>query len=144
MACDLVIAARNARFGLPEVKRGLVATSGALFRAARVLPLNVAKQVLLSGAELSPEDAHRLGLVNEITEPGAALAAARVWAERIGSNAPIAVQQSLRVIDTLISADDESGWAITRDARRIIGESQDSKEGVAAFFEKRAPVWTGR
>ena len=144
MACDLVIAARNARFGLPEVKRGLVATSGALFRAARVLPLNVAKQVLLSGSELSPDDAHRLGLVNEITEPGAALDAARVWAERIGCNAPLAVQQSLRVLDTLISADDEKGWAITRDARRIIGESQDSKEGVAAFFEKRAPLWTGR
>lgn len=144
MACDLVIAAANARFGLPEVKRGLVATSGALFRAHRVLPLNVAKQLLLSGADLLPEDAHRLGLVNEVTEPGAALAGAVRWATLISANSPVSVQQSLRVVDELVSATDDEGWAITRDARRIIGESEDSREGVAAFFEKRPPRWTGR
>jgi len=144
MACDLVVAADNARFGLPEVKRGLVATSGALFRTARVLPLNVAKQLLMTGAEISPAEAHRLGLVNEVTEPGGALDAALVLAATIATNAPIAVQQSLRVVDTLTSVDDDEGWAITTEARRIIGQSEDSTEGINAFFEKRSPRWTGR
>lgn len=144
MACDLVIAAATARFGLPEVKRGLVATSGALFRAARVLPLNVAKQLLLTGADLSPDDAFRLGLVNQVTEPGQALAEAQRWAELITANAPVAVQQSLRVVDALASATDAEGWALTTEARKVIGASEDAKEGVAAFFDKRPPRWTGR
>lgn len=144
MACDLVVAAGNARFGLPEVKRGLVATSGALFRAHRVLPLNVAKHLLFTGADLTAQEAHRLGLVNEITEPGGALEGARRLASVIAANSPVSVQQALRSVDGLVAATDDEGWAITRDARRIIGESEDSKEGVAAFFEKRAPRWTGR
>ncbi len=144
MACDMVIAAEDARFGLPEVKRGLVATSGALFRASRVLPLNVAKQLLLTGADLSPQDGYRLGLVNEVVEPGSAKAVALRWATQMANNAPISVQQSLRVVDTLASATDEEAWALTNDARRVIGQSEDSKEGVQAFFEKRPPRWTGR
>lgn len=144
MACDLVVAASNARFGLPEVKRGLVATSGALFRAARVLPLNVAKELLLTGADLAPRRAHELGLVNVVTEPGGALTEALVLADAMATNAPIAVQQSLRVVDALASATDDDGWALTRVARRIIGESDDAEEGVKAFFEKRPPRWSGR
>jgi enoyl-CoA hydratase len=144
MACDMVIAAEDARFGLPEVKRGLVATSGALFRASRVLPLNIAKQLLLTGADLSPQDGHRLGLVNEVVESGSANAVALRWATEVANNAPISVQQSLRVVDTLASATDEEAWALTNDARRIISQSEDSKEGVQAFFEKRPPRWTGR
>ncbi len=144
MACDMVVAATNARFGLPEVKRGLVATSGAMFRASRVLPLNVAKQVMLSGAELSPADGHRLGLVNELCEPGAALEAALALAAQITANAPIAVQQSLQAIDALASADDSLGWELTAKARKVNMASDDSKEGVAAFFEKRPPEWSGR
>ena len=144
MACDLVIAAEDARFGLPEVKRGLVATSGALFRASRVLPLNVAKQLLLTGADLSPQDGHRLGMVNEVVEPGCARAVALRYASQMVANAPIAVQQSLRVVDDLTSANDDEAWERTRVARRVIGESEDSKEGIAAFFERRQPRWTGR
>ncbi len=144
MACDMVIAAENARFGLPEVKRGLVATSGALFRASRVLPLNVAKQLLFTGADLSPQEGHRLGMVNEITAPGGARAVALRWASKMAANAPVAVQQSLRVVDELTSATDEEAWELTRAARKVIGESEDSKEGVQAFFEKRPPQWTGR
>ncbi len=144
MACDMVIAASNARFGLPEVKRGLVATSGALFRASRVLPLNVAKQLLFTGADLSPQDGHRLGLINEVTEPGGAKAVALRWATQMTQNAPISVQQSLKVVDILVSAEDEQAWELTRAARKVIGESNDSKEGVQAFFEKRPPRWTGR
>ena len=144
MACDLVVAAETARFGLPEVKRGLVATSGALFRAARVLPLNVAKELLFTGRDLSPQEGHRLGLVNRLAEPGSALAEARALATEITANAPIPVQQGLQVVDALASADDERGWELTRAARRVIGASADAEEGVAAFFERRAPRWTGR
>ena len=144
MTCDLVVAADNARFGLPEVKRGLVATSGALFRAARILPLNVAKELLMTGADLSPQRAEQLGLVNEVTAPGDALDAALRLAATLATNAPIAVQQSLRVVDALASATDEEGWELTTSARRVIGASDDAKEGVAAFFEKRQPRWSGR
>ncbi len=144
MACDMVVAATNARFGLPEVKRGLVPTSGAIFRASRVLPLNVAKQVMLTGEELSPEQGLRLGLVNQLTDPGAALDGALAMAEQIIANSPVAVQQSLQAIDALASANDELGWELTTKARKVINESEDAKEGVAAFFEKRPPVWRGR
>lgn len=144
MACDMIVAATNARFGLPEVKRGLVATSGAMFRAGRVLPLNVAKQVMLTGAELSPSDAHRFGMVNELTKPGGALAGALALAAQITANAPIAVQQSLQAIDALASADDTLGWELTAKARKVNMASDDSREGVAAFFEKRPPKWSAR
>jgi enoyl-CoA hydratase len=144
MACDMVVAAENARFGLPEVKRGLVPTSGALFRAHRVLPLNVAKRVMLTGAELSPADAHTWGVVNEITPPGGALEGALRLAELITANSPVSVQQSLQAIEELASWDDDDGWKVTTAARKVISESEDAKEGVAAFFEKRAPQWKGR
>lgn len=144
MACDMVVAANNARFALPEVKRGLVASSGALFRASRVLPLNVAKYLLSTGAELTPADAERLGLVNEVCEPGQALASALALADVISLNSPVAVQYSLQAVDRIVAADDDRAWEITREYRRRVGESEDSKEGVAAFFEKRPPAWKGR
>ncbi len=144
MACDMIVAATNARFGLPEVKRGLVATSGAIFRASRVLPLNIAKQVMLTGAELSPTEGHRHGMINQLCEPGEALQTALALAAQITANSPVSVQQSLQAIDALASADDEQGWALTAKAKRIIDESHDAKEGVAAFFEKRPPAWKGR
>ncbi len=144
MACDMVIAARNARFALPEVKRGLVATSGALFRASRVLPLNIAKYLLTTGAELSPADAERFGLVNEICDPGAALERALVLAATINANSPVAARLALQAVDRIVAANDDQAWSISNDFRRQVMASEDSKEGVAAFFEKRPPNWTGR
>lgn len=144
MACDMIVAANNVRFGLPEVKRGLVATSGAIFRASRVLPLNIAKRLMLTGSELSPADGYRLGLINELTEPGRALESALALAEQICANSPVSVQQSLQAVDALTSANDAEGWALTEKARAVVRASEDSQEGVAAFFEKRVPVWTGR
>lgn len=144
MACDLVVAASDARFGLPEVKRGLIASSGALFRAGRVLPLNVAKELLMTGDDLAVEDAHRYGFVNRVCEPGQALATALALAETIATNAPLAVAHSLQAIDRITSADDEQAWAISRDAAAANRASDDAKEGIAAFFEKRPPQWTGR
>ncbi|MDF1832945.1 MAG: enoyl-CoA hydratase-related protein [Porticoccaceae bacterium] len=143
MACDMIVAATNARFGLPEVKRGLVATSGAIFRASRVLPLNIAKQVMLTGTELSPAEGHRHGMVNELCEPGQALQTALTLAAQITANSPVSVQQSLQAIDALASANDNQGWALTAKAKQVINESDDAREGVAAFFEKRPPIWKG-
>lgn len=144
MACDMVIAAENARFALPEVKRGLVASSGALFRASRVLPLNVAKYLLTTGVELSPADAHRHGLVNEICEPGKALERALALADTINANSPVAARLALQAVDRIVAADDDEAWEISHEFRRKVMASEDSKEGVAAFFEKRSPNWTGR
>lgn len=144
MACDLVVAASNARLGLPEVKRGLVASSGALFRAGRVLPLNVAKQLLMTGDDLPVDQAAALGLVNEVCEPGQALTHALALADRITKNSPVAVGYSLQAIDRITSADDEAGWQVSDWARDANRRSDDAKEGVAAFFEKRPPTWTGR
>lgn len=144
MACDLVVAASNARFALPEVKRGLVASSGALFRASRVLPLNVAKYLLMTGSELSPQDGHQLGMINQVCEPGSALQESLALAAAISENSPVAVQSSLQAVDQIVAADDDRAWEITKEFRRHVGESEDSKEGVAAFFEKRAPEWKGR
>lgn len=143
MACDLVVAASNARFGLPEVKRGLVASSGALFRCARVLPLNVAKHLLTTGADLLVDDAARYGFVTEVSEPGGALDAARALAVTIAANAPLAVQHSLQAVDAITSRDDEAAWEISHKAAINNRESGDAVEGVAAFLEKREPRWTG-
>ncbi len=144
MACDMVIAASNARFALPEVKRGLVASSGALFRASRVLPLNVAKYLLTTGSEFSPVDAERYGLVNEICEPGEALPCALALADTINANSPVAARLALQAVDRIVAADDDEAWAISREYRDKVMASEDSKEGVAAFFERREPRWTGR
>lgn len=144
MACDMVVAASDARFALPEVKRGLVASSGALFRASRVLPLNVAKYLLATGAELSPTDAERHGLVNVICDSGDARRTALDLASTISENSPVAVQLALQAVDRIVSATDDEAWAISREYRERVMASEDSAEGVAAFFEKRPPQWTGR
>jgi len=140
----MIVAASNARFALPEVKRGLLASSGAMFRAARVLPLNVAKYLLATGSELSPQDAERYGLVNEVCEPGHALECALRLSATINANSPFAVQHSLQAVDEIVSSSDDEAWKISADYRKIVMASEDSREGVAAFLEKRAPQWTGR
>lgn len=144
MACDLIVAASNARIALPEVKRGLVASSGALFRASRVLPLNVAKQLLVTGADLPVADGQRFGLINVVCEPGAALTEALALAAQISANSPVAVGHALRAVDTIVSVSDDDSWEVSHEAARSNRESHDAKEGVNAFFEKRAPQWTGR
>lgn len=144
MACDLVVCADNARLGLPEVKRGLVASSGALVRASRVLPLNVAKHLLMTGADLAVEDAERYGMVTSVCAPGNALATAVELGQQINANSPVSVQQALQAVDKITGADDERAWEISHAARRVVMASSDSEEGVAAFFEKRAPRWTGK
>lgn len=144
LACDLVVASRTARFGLPETRRGLVATSGALFRAARALPPNVARELLVTGRTLDAERAYRLGLVNEVAEAGHAVDQAVALAEDICLSSPMAVRESLRALRALTAAEDTLGWEVTERAIEVFLASEDMKEGISAFFDRRRPRWQGR
>lgn len=144
LACDLVVAARTARFALPETRRGVVASSGALFRALRALPLHVAKELLITGAVLEPDRAHQLGLVNRVTEPGAALDTALELAADICASAPVAVAASLAAITAQHDESDARGWDATARAVQRVTASTDLQEGIAAFLDKRQPRWQGR
>ena len=144
MVCDLVVAAETARFGLPEVRRGVIATSGALFRAVQRLPVNIAKELLLTGSEITARDAARFGFVNRVVPTGEALASALEFAHTIASNAPVSVSQTLQAIDAMVMADDDAGWAATVAAQDVVTHSDDMREGITAFFERRAPEWRNR
>ncbi|WP_405485807.1 enoyl-CoA hydratase-related protein [Nocardia sp. NBC_00511] len=144
LACDLVVAGRTATFGLPESRRGVIATCGGLFRARRALPLNVAKELLLTGDPLPAERAYQLGFVNALAEAGAAEKSARELAQRISRNAPVSVRESLTALERINSADDEEAWRITEAAMAATLSSADTAEGVAAFLERREPRWQGK
>ncbi len=144
LAADLVVASTTARFGLPEVARGILPTCGGLFRTGRNLPLNIAKELLLTGDQLSAQRAYDLGLVNRITEPGGALEGAVALAERICVNAPISVRQSLWAFEQVNTLQDQPGWDATAAATAVVRATEDFKEGRTAFFDKRPPKWSGR
>ena len=144
LCCDLVVAARDARLGLPEVKRGILPTCGALFRSLQALPPNVARELVLGGDPIGAERAHAFGLVNRLTEPGQALAEALQMARQLVANAPLAVQACLGAMNSLLAAQDALGWEYTARALEAIQHSDDLQEGIRAFFEKRPPQWAGR
>jgi enoyl-CoA hydratase len=144
LACDMVVASGDARFGLPEVKRGLVAAAGGLFRLGRRLPMNVAMATILTGDPISAQEAHAFGLVNELCAPGGARDAALALAGRITVNAPLAVRESRSVALHATGADDAEAWARSERSNAVVMASDDVREGVAAFVEKRAPAWSGR
>jgi enoyl-CoA hydratase len=143
LSCDLVVAARTAVFGLPEVRLGLVPNCGGLFRAPRMLPLNVARELLLTGDSLPAERAWSLGLVNTLTEPGGALAEALALAERICANSPAAVRAARHALDKAVVEADATGWRATESAWAQVTSHADSSEGVQAFLERRQPNWEG-
>ncbi len=139
LACDLIVAARDASFGLPEVKRCLLAGAGGLFRLARALPPNLAMEAALTGDPISAEIAHAHGLVNALADPGHVVEAALALAERIAANSPVAVVGARRAVIETTYADDPTAWRITNELRRAVEASDDCREGVAAFVEKRPP-----
>lgn len=144
LCCDLVVAASTAAFGLPEVKRGLMPDFGGAFRSARMLPPNVARELLLTGDTLPAERAERLGFVNLVTEPGGALAGALALAERICANAPLATREALGVVNHVVAGDEDELWKRSDAAHERLLGSADVREGIAAFFERRQPNWQAR
>ena len=144
LACDLVVAGATASFGLPEVKRGLVPSCAGLFRGPRALPVNLARELALVGDPFDAQRAYAAGLVNVVTEPGGALTAAVALAQRICANAPVAVQASLVAMDAWLTGSDELGWRATTEAITAVRASDDHREGIAAFLERRPPRWSGR
>jgi enoyl-CoA hydratase len=144
LACDLIVASTEALFGLPEVKRSLVAAAGGLFRLPRALPRSVAMELILTGDPISAERAHAFGMVNELVNPGEALSAALALAERVCANAPLAVRESRAVAIAAYTADDETLWRMTEEAMVRNVRTEDFAEGPRAFIEKRPPVWKGR
>jgi enoyl-CoA hydratase len=143
LSCDLVVAAEDARFGIPEVKRGLVAAGGGLLRLPRRIPQQVAMEYALTGDFFSAVDAQRYGLVNHVTKPGEALSCALRLGERITANAPLAVAATKEII--VRSADWTSDEAFVKQAEimKPVFESADAREGAQAFAQKRTPVWRG-
>lgn len=144
LTCDLVVAARDSRFGLPEVKRGVVANCGAFFRTPAKLPATIATEMLLTGDPISAPRAVELGLVNTVTEPGHALAGALELAGRITANSPVAVAETTRALIEARDLEEEPLWPLTDRASQTLWASPDREEGIRAFFEKREPRWTVR
>ena len=144
LACDLIVAVPQSRFGLPEVKRGLVASAGGLYRLPRALPRAVALEMILTGEPIPAERALQFGLINQLAEPTQLLAAARTLAARITVNAPVAVRESLGVARNALDLSDVELQALSAEAQGRVMASEDFKEGPRAFIEKRAPRWTGR
>lgn len=144
LSCDLVVASTAARFGIPEVKRALLASAGGLFRLPRVLPPNVAMEMALTGDPISAERAHSLGLVNVLCEAGGAVEAAKELAGRIEVNAPLAVRSSRRIVIEGVDASDDDAWRLTYELSAENAATEDYQEGPRAFIEKRAPNWVGR
>jgi enoyl-CoA hydratase/carnithine racemase len=144
LACDLVVASSTAVFGLPEVSRGVLPTCAGLFRGPRAMPVNIARELILTGVPINAARAYELGLANRVSEPGEAVEVALELAQRICANAPLSVQACLVAVSKVLAVNDDLGWQSTRDAMAEIQGTTDMSEGVRAFFERRQPVWTGR
>lgn len=143
LACDLIVAARSTKLGLPEVKRGLVAAAGGVVRLPRKIPQAVAMEMILTGEPVTADRALELGLVTRVSEDGQALEVARELALAIAANAPLAVRAAKRI------ANDSADWPLDEAFERqapftdAVRSSKDAAEGAKAFVEKRAPKWAG-
>jgi enoyl-CoA hydratase len=144
LACDLIVAAENAVFGLPEVSRGLVAGSGGLVRLPARIPRNIALQYALTGERMDATTALRWGLINELVPAGESLTAALNLAYRIAQNAPLAVAMSKRIVNEATAWPQSEIWERQTPLVDAVLATEDAREGARAFAEKREPRWTGR
>jgi enoyl-CoA hydratase len=144
ITCDLIVAADNSMFGVPEVKRGLAAAAGGLVRLPRQIPSRVAMEMALTGDFMSAERAMSVGLINQIAPAGEALAQAKALAAKIAENGPLAVKRSKQVIKESIDWSQDEMFANQQEITSAVFSSEDAIEGATAFAEKRKPNWKGR
>lgn len=144
LACDLVVAARTARFGVPEVKRSLIAAAGGALLLPRRVPFAIAMEMLLTGDPIGAERAAEVGLVNRLTAEGGALDGALELATTIAVNGPLGVAATKHVARSSADWTLEQGWAEQGKVLAEVFRSEDAREGATAFAEKRPPVWRGR
>jgi enoyl-CoA hydratase len=144
LASDMIVAADNSKFGLPEVKRGLVAAGGGLMRLQQRVPYHLAMQWALTGNLVDAQRAYDVALVNELTPPGGALDAALTLAHSIAANGPLAVAATKRIVIEAPSWSRAEMFDKQRKISEPVRASEDAREGATAFKEKRAPVWRGR
>jgi crotonobetainyl-CoA hydratase len=146
LASDMVIAVDSAQFGLPEVKRGILAAAGGAFRLPRQIPPKIAMEMLLTGRSIDAPTAHRWGLVNHVTTHDELLPTALALAAEIAANAPLSVRSSKRIAYGVPPGghpDEDAFWELNTSEYAAVRASDDAREGPRAFAEKRAPVWTG-
>ncbi len=143
MACDIVVASETATFGLPEVKRGILAAGGGMHRLPRQMPLKIAMGYLLTGKSMTADEAHRWGLVNEVVPANELMSAAKRWAVEITDAAPLSVRASKQAALLGLDMSLEEAYNTQFPASKTLRGSNDSREGVRAFAERRKPNWTG-
>jgi len=144
LACDLIVAARGARLGIPEVKRSLVAAGGALLRLPRAVPRAIAMELALTGDPITAERAHELGLLNRLAEPGRALETALELADAIAVNGPLALAATKRIMVESVDWPEHEFFERQAEIAGPVMSSEDAREGARAFAEKRPPQWRGR
>src|SRR6476469_632673 len=144
LSCDLIVASREARFGIPEVKRSLVAAGGALLRLPQRIPYHVAMEMALTGDPITAERAHELGLVNRLAEPGTAADVALELAAAIAKNGPLALEATKQILQEQHDWSNEDFWARQGELSGPVFASEDAREGAVAFTEKREPQRVGR
>lgn len=144
LACDLIVAADNARFGLPEVKRGLVASAGGVIRLSRKIPASIATELILTGEPIGAPRAEALGLVNRICPAGKTQDVALELAARIAGNAPLALRAAKQILRETAVLDVAEAFKWQKPIVQTVRESEDAREGTLAFVEKRPPAWQGR
>ena len=144
LSCDLIVAARGARLGIPEVKRSLVAAGGALLRLPQRIPYHLAMELALTGDPIDAERGYELGIVNRLAEPGGAVDAALELAAAIARNGPLALDATKATLQQQIDWDEAEFWQRQGELAGPVFASEDAREGATAFSEKREPVWQGR
>jgi enoyl-CoA hydratase/carnithine racemase len=144
LACDMIVAAEDSQFGLPEPQRGLLAGAGGVTRLPRAIPRHIAIEMVATGDPIDAPRAFALGLINRVTAPDQVVSVAVSLARRIAGNAPVAVQESVALARAAAFMDDAEAEVATERSMARLRETEDYKEGPRAFIEKRPPVWTGR